>query len=114
MILIIAAVVALVTLLILVKFLRFLFSAGRGPAAHRQTAPPAFRSNLQPDAGAAARAQSARAAEDQRRRDAHRRNADAWARSPINPMNINSPMHPANPMNPNNPMNPINRNRNRR
>jgi hypothetical protein len=116
----------LIALLIVIRFLRFLFS-GRGenaPEIRSTKQGERRRINVNSSANKGASI-AAKAAEDQRRRTAE------WARSLNNPANPNSPLHPANPrnlnnpanplspfnpMNPNNPsspMNPSNRNRNR-
>lgn len=116
----------LIALLIVIKFLRFLFSGRSESAPEIKSTKHAERRriNVNPSANKGA-SMAAKAAEDQRRRAAE------WARSLNNPANPNSPLHPANPrnlnnpanplspfnpMNPNNPnspMNPSNRNRNR-
>lgn len=116
----------LIALLIVIKFLRFLFSGRSESAPQIESTKQAERRriNVNPSANNAA-SMAAKTRDDQRRRAAE------WARSPNNPANPNSPLHPANPrnlnnpanplsplnpMNPNNPnspMNPSNRNRNR-
>lgn len=123
---IILLLLGLIALLIVIKFLRFLFSARSDGAPQIESTKQAerHRINVNPSANNAA-SMAAKTREDQRRREAE------WARSPNNPANPNSPLHPANPrnlnnpanplsplnpMNPNNPnspMNPSNRNRNR-
>jgi len=100
-----ALVVVLLFFSILVKLVR---SRSNAPL------PRSTRRSRQFTADDAARARnnlqaSARAQEEQRRRD-----AAGWARSPANPLNpqsplnINNPLNPANPRNPNNPANPNN------
>jgi hypothetical protein len=115
-----------IALLIVIKFLRFVFSGRSESAPEIKSTKHAERRPLNVNPSANTRvSMAAKSAEDQRRRTAE------WARSPNNPGNPNSPLHPANPRNlnnpanplsplspmnpnnPNNPMNPINRNRNR-
>ena len=107
-------IAGLIALVLVVKFLRFVFSGSSGSAPVESSKRAERRRIDVNPSGNNAAARAAQAAEDRRRR-----RADEWARSPINPANINSPLHPANPRNMNNPANPLsplnpsNRNRNR-
>jgi hypothetical protein len=98
MVTIVFLLVGLIALLIVIKFLRFLFSGRSVSGPEIKSTKQAERPRINANQGAA---MAAKAAEDQRRRAAE------WARNPNNPANINSPLHPANPRNPNNPANPL-------